>query len=643
MSKTYSTTPTPASPHGPRDAAGLPPLWREAGLVLGLYLVTAIALAWIFPPRGLWPLVFVALVPWAAATCRTHRAWLAHWLSFLVGWGFFLVALRWLMPVTGLGYAALAGYLALYWTLAAWAIRTGRRHGVSPVWTLPVTWVACEYLRGTVMTGFPWLFLSHSLYDQLPLIQVSDLAGAYAVSFVAAWVNGVLVEAALRRWPAPGRRYGVRQLWAGAAVGAGLLAGTCGYGLYRLREVDFEATSALHGPRVAVVQHDFPLVSTWPYGDDPSVVLVEYLRLAAEAARQQPDLLAFPETVWAAYQNIDFVERGVVVPEVQPGSWAWGVTCHRALSAFTRGDYSAVNAIISNLERDLQKLAAARPEMNVPKTLPRLPTEGGPPVTALVGAVSLDQFPEATYPKVRYYNSALLYDADGNQRRPRYDKNHLVPFGELVPFRQAKWLGFDLHWLYRWLNKLSPFSRGGQVEYSLTPGAELTVFELATPTGSYRFGVPICYEDATPYVIRRFVWDGGRRRVDFLVNISNDGWFLHSHELPQHLAICVFRAVENRVGIARAVNTGISAFIDPNGRIYSRVRTDGRDFGPGVVGYDVQRVYLDRRGSFYGRTGDWLAVACLGLAGILWLGAVFERWILALRHRILLLLRRGGP
>jgi apolipoprotein N-acyltransferase len=643
MSKTHHTTPTPGSPHGPRDAAGLPRLWREAGLVLGLYLVTAIALAWIFPPRGLWPLVFVALVPWAVATCRTHRAWLAHWLSFLVGWGFFLVTLRWLMPVTGLGYGALAGYLALYWTVAAWAIRTGRRHGVSPVWTLPVTWVACEYLRGTVMTGFPWLFLSHSLYSQLPLIQVSDLAGAYGVSFLAAWINGVLVEAALRRWPAPGRQYGGRQLWAGAAVGVALLAGTCGYGLYRLREVDFEATSALHGPRVAVVQHDFPLVSTWPYGDDPSVVLVEYLRLAADAARQQPDLLAFPETVWAAYQNIDFVERGVVVPEVQPGSWAWGVTCHRALSAFARGDYSAVNAIISNLERDLRKLGAARPEMNVPKALPRLPAEGGPRVTALVGAVSLDQFPEATYPKVRYYNSALLYDADGNQRRQRYDKNHLVPFGELVPFRQAKLLGFDLHWLYRWLNKLSPFSRGGQVEYSLTPGAELTVFELATPTGDYRFGVPICYEDATPHVIRRFVWEGRRRRVDFLVNISNDGWFLHSHELPQHLAICVFRAVENRVGIARAVNTGISAFIDPNGRIYSRVRTDGRDFGPGVVGYDVQRVYLDRRGSFYGRAGDWLALACLGLAGILWLGAVFERWILALRHRILLLLRRGGP
>lgn len=606
-------------------------------------MLTAVALAWIFPPHGLWPLVFVALVPWAVATCRTHRAWLAHWLSLLVGWGFFLVALRWLRPVTGLGYAALAGYLAIYWTLAAWAIRTGRRHGISPIWTLPVTWVACEYLRATVMTGFPWLFLSHSLYHQLPLIQISDLAGAYAVSFVAAWVNGVLVEVALRRWPAPGRSYGIRQLWAGVAVGVLLLAGTFGYGLYRLREVDFEGTPALHGPRVAVVQHDFPLVSTWPYGEDPSVVLVEYLRLASEAAREKPDLLVFPETVWSAYQNIDFVERGVVVPEVQPGSWTWGVTCHRAMSAFVRGDYSAVNAVISNLERDLRKLAAARPEANVPETLPRLPAEGGPSITALVGAVSLDQFPEATYPKVRYYNSALVYDPDGSQRRQRYDKNHLVPFGELVPFRQARFLGFDLHWLYRWLNRLSPFSRNGQLEYSLTPGAELTVFGLETPQGTYRFGVPICYEDATPYIIRRFVWDGSTRRVDFLVSISNDGWFLHSNELPQHLAICALRAVENRVGIARAVNTGISGFIDPNGRIYGLVEKDGRVVGPGVVGYEVQRVYLDRRASFYGRAGDWLAQACLGLAGLLWLGAVFERWVLALRHRILLLIRRGGP
>jgi len=587
-------------------------------------------------------LAFVCLVPWALATCRSQRAWLTHWLSLLVGWGFFLVALRWLQPVTGLGYVALAAYLAIYWTLAAWAIRTGRRHRISPIWTLPVTWVACEYLRAIVMTGFPWLFLAHGLYRALPLIQISDITGAYGVSFLAALTNGVLVELLLRRFKPPPPTYGRSQLWVGLVAWAVLLAATLGYGFHRLGEIDFEKESGLRGPRLAVIQHDFPLYSTRPYGADPSLVLASYLALAAEAAQQRPDLVVFPETTWSAYQNISFIEQGALIPEVRPGTWAWAVACHRAVSAFARGDYHNVNAIFADLERDLRRIAAAGGAADLPGALPRLPSAGGPAVTTLVGAVSLEQYPQAAYPKVRYFNSALIYDPDGTQRPQRYDKNHLVPFGELVPFRQARFLGLDLHWLYRWLNRLSPFSQGGQIEYSLTPGSELTVFELQTATGTYRFGVPICYEDATPYIVRRFVWEGHRRRVDFLVNISNDGWFLHSDELPQHLAICVFRAVENRVGIARAVNTGISGFIDPNGRVYALVTKDGRVVGPGIVGYEVQPVYLDRRSSFYGRTGDWLAQGCLVLAGLLWAGAVFERWVLAIRQRLLRLFGSGG-
>ena len=81
--------------------------------------------------------------------------------------------------------------------------------------------------------------------------------------------------------------------------------------------------------------------------------------------------------------------------------------------------------------------------------------------------------------------------------------------------------------------------------------------------------------------------------------------------------------------------TGISGFIDPDGRIYSVIAdARGRSFGPGIIGYDVQRVYLDRRASLYGRFGDWLALICLILAAVLWLGAIFERWVLATKHRI---------
>jgi apolipoprotein N-acyltransferase len=654
-----ASTPTQGAPVAEASGRGHPPrlrpslgFWREAGQVLVLFALSAAALSWVFPPHGIWPLAFLCLVPWTVAVCRAQRAYLVHWLSFLVGWGFFLVCLRWLMPVTGLGYAALGFYLAIYWPLAAWAIRTGRRHGVGPLWTLPITWVACEFLRGTVMSGFPWLFLAHGLYAQLPLIQISDITGAYGVSFLAALVNGALVELALRRWPvrpahtsAAGaadrvraRRLAAGSAWPGVVVTALLLLGTLAYGVYRLREV--RPDTAAPGPRIAVIQHDFPLVSTPPYGDHPYVVLAQHLALGAQAASEKPDLLVFPETVWSATQNIDFIEKHEVVPEVRPGSWEWGNTCHQAVSAFARGDYRAVNKIIADLEYRLEHAGALRDVFTAALPLPRLPATG-PPVTTLVGAVSYEQFPEAKYPKVKQFNSCLMYDRDGAQRRQRYDKNHLVPFGEYVPFRQARFLGFDLHRLYRALNKLSPFSDGGKQEYSLTPGSELTVFTLDTPEGSYRFGTPICYEDTTPYLVRRFVWDGSHRRVDFLVNVSNDGWFLHSNELPQHLAICAFRAVENRVAIARAVNTGISGFIDANGRITSVVAdAQGRTFGPGIIGYDLHTVGLDQRGSLYGRFGDWFARLCLLCSAALWLSAVFERWVLAIRHRLVILLRK---
>jgi apolipoprotein N-acyltransferase len=619
------------------SAAAPPPqrgLLRDAGEVLGLNLLTAVALSCIFPPIEWWPLAFVALVPWTVATCRAQRAWLVHWLSFFVGWGFYLANLYWLAPVTVEGYVALAFYLALYWTLAAWAVRTGRRHGIAPVWTLPVVWVACEFLRATVMTGFPWFFLAHGLYRQLPLIQICDLTGAYGVSFLAALVNGALVMFALRRWPAPHFRPGKREIAIGGTVAAALLVATLAYGYFRLHQVDFEHDPKLRGPRVAVVQHDFPLIPRPPYGAHPYEVFASYLRLGAEAADARPDLVAFPETISNTYQNIAFVKKGRLLPELALDIWQEGKRCHEAVAAFARGDYATANGEIERLEAAGRERGRMGPEWS----LPRLPPAGGSPVTTLLGTCSVEQSPEVTYPKVRQYNSALVYDRDGTQRPERYDKKHLVPFGEFVPFRNGR-----LHGLYRWLNKLSPFSRGGRIEYSLTPGRELTVFELPTDTGSYRFGTPICYEDTMPYLIRDYVWDGPRRRVDFLVNISNDGWFGHRSELPQHLAACCLRAVENRVGIARAVNTGISGFIDPNGRIYSLVRQDGRSYGPGIIGYDVQPVYLDRRTSLYGRVGDLFALTCVLLTSVLWLSAVFERWVLALRQRIgMWLARRSG-
>ncbi len=164
--------------------------------------------------------------------------------------------------------------------------------------------------------------------------------------------------------------------------------------------------------------------------------------------------------------------------------------------------------------------------------------------------------------------------------------------------------------MYFWLNSLSPFGAGG-FEYSLTAGKDVRVFSMTTREGKhYRFGVPICYEDVMPYVCRRFVWDPvkRRKRIDFLLNISNDGWFPKGNELPQHFAICTFRAVENRVGIARTVNTGISGIIRPDGKAV--VRLPAR-----TTAFQVGRVSIDSRVSLYSQTGDVFAF----VGALLWL------------------------
>jgi apolipoprotein N-acyltransferase len=617
----------PAQTKNPVESLEFPgvSLLREGVSFAGWMALTVISMSLIFPPLTYWPVSFVCLAPWAIAVCKTRRAWIIYWGSLLGGWVFFLVNLFWLKPVTDLGFVALALYLAIYWPMAAWAIRTALRVNIGVTWTLPLAWTACEFLRGWVMTGIPWLFLSHAFFKHTSFIQISDITGAYGVTFLVAMVNGLIVDLA-RRWSAraPQSRQGW-QLASAATVTVLLLAGNLAYGRMRLQTADFKA-----GPSVAVVQESFLLRSTEPFGEHPYIVFAKYLALAAEAAREKPDLVVFPETVWQGSQNIAFLEvERRAVDDQSASAWMYGHRTHRATAAFARGDYQAVNREIASLEALIHE--SYRKSL-IDGKLPRLPAEGGPPVSVIVGSIAIDVYPEASYPKQKKFNTALMYDPDGTQRRERYDKIHLVPFGEYVPFRNSQILGVSFHWLYRSLNRLSPFSRGGKYEYSLWPGTQHTVFNLDAAEQTWRFGVPICYEDVMPNVVRQFVWDGGDRRTDFLINISNDGWFLYSAELEQHLAICVFRAVENRVAISRAVNTGISGFIDPDGRMYSLVSDGKRTVGKDIIGYRIENMKIDNRGSFYGRYGDLFAMGCLIATSVAWLSGILTRWVLAARQ-----------
>jgi apolipoprotein N-acyltransferase len=191
--------------------------------------------------------------------------------------------------------------------------------------------------------------------------------------------------------------------------------------------------------------------------------------------------------------------------------------------------------------------------------------------------------------RVRYLNSAFLVESSGV--RARYDKIHLVPFGEYVPLKRL------LFFVEAIAAEIGDF----------TPGRQVTILPLeGTP-----FGTVICYEVIFPGLFRRFVAEG----ASFMTNITNDAWFGDSGGPLQHLAMVPLRAVENRIAIVRAANTGVSAFVLPSGAIQSTLPL-------GVRGTLRGEVPLRRGYTFYARFGDVFAYACAAMSGAALVGGL---------------------
>lgn len=217
----------------------------------------------------------------------------------------------------------------------------------------------------------------------------------------------------------------------------------------------------------------------------------------------------------------------------------------------------------------------------------------------LVGASESAKFSKGKPPDTalahQYYNSMLLLSPEGTLDG-EYRKMVLVPFGEYEPLKGV----------IAWPKAIAAsFGR-------MVPGDSYTLFSI----DGRQFGAAICWEVIFPHVFREFV----RRGALFMVNATNESWFGPTAAPYQLLAMATIRAAENRVAIARAANTGLSAFIDPYGRITDRVKdATGRElFVEGVLVHDVP---LSRTRTFYTRYGDVFAFLQIGLAAVLLLYA----------------------
>jgi len=318
-------------------------------------------------------------------------------------------------------------------------------------------------------------------------------------------------------------------------IGAACVVAAFGYGTLRMPAIGNGSSM-----RIAIVQGNIPQEEKWDESARESIV-AQYEALTRQAAQTKPDLIVWPETSVPGYLGID--------------------------EALTQ-----------------QVIGIAR-SIGIPLL-----------VGAPMGRVAMPgRAPSG--PLLRQTNSAALIEADGTIRQ-RYDKLHLVPFGEFIPFeRYVPWLR----------NVLPPIGE-------FVPGSDATVFRLGPEK---TLGALICFEDVFPQLARTFV----RRGAAVLVNMTNDAWFGPTAAAYQHAQASTLRAVELRVPVVRAANTGWSGCIDQAGRWRGSVRNpDGRElFVAGThtcVASLAGEASLTTSRTVYARWGDWFAWWCLAAVAI---------------------------
>ena len=563
---------------GARRAERQPPAaGRFWSGTFALALVGAILLWAALPPLQFSPLALVAPIPWIVLIRRAEmpgrRPYRALWGAGFLFWFAILHWIRMPHPATSIGWVALSGYLAFYLPLYVGLARVAvHRLGVSAVIAAPVAWTGLELARGHVLGGFTMASLGHTQYRWTELIQVSDLAGAYGVGFVvmflAACLGRMLPVAdtssgsgggAAPRGPQRASR-GRFVLWPAAPAGL-MLAAVLAYGCARL-DRGAEPPAA----RIALIQGSID-ITLQPDPDRPARMHRQYADLSREAVQHygRVDLIVWPETVFG--DMLLTAEQDAAAPR----GWS--------------GEPEDFQARIVQAAGDSRRRFAALAEVFG--------------AAVLVGAARQHFGPEGE----QIYNAAVFARATG-KFVGWYDKMHLVMFGEYFPFADK------LSWLYN-------FTPVNTLGLGVQSGSQPRAFDL----DRLRIAPNICYESVVPQVIRRQVnrLAAEGRGPDVLINLTNDGWFFGSNELDLHMICGVFRAVECRKPFLIAANTGISAWIDGDGRI--------REQGPRrATGTILAEVVRDRRASLYLWWGDLPAGICLAACALCAVVGLVDRY-----------------
>ncbi|WP_229707899.1 apolipoprotein N-acyltransferase [Tistrella bauzanensis] len=530
--------------------AGLRPRWRLLIAAMAGGVSTAA-----LPPAGILPLgmlAFTVLVllldgvshgpaqdgaPADGGTARSRPGiWPAFWTGWAFGLGQFAAGLYWIgvaffVDAAKFGALAVPAVLGLAAGLGIFTglvgVAQARLGGRGPgrIAIFAVLWVAAEWLRGHVLTGFPWNLAGSAWLAVPPVAQAASVVGIYGLGLLAVLV---FTSPALLVTRAAGER---RPALALAVLVLLVVAGSAGWGMARLSET---ATAMVPDVRLRLVQAAIDQREKWRGG------------MRAQHMRAQIDLTRGP--------GFDRISH-VIWPETAVGYY---------------------------LEQDAEPrmaLAAAVPSGGLLITgAPRVEWVR-PPAGAADGAE----------PTPLIYNSVLAIDGAGRIQGV-YDKAHLVPFGEYVPLRS-----------------LNPFPKltEGTMDFSAGPGPATLALPGLPPASPL-----ICYEAIFPGAVTAGA--DPATRPGFLLNVTNDGWFGLTAGPFQHFAAARMRAIEEGLPLVRAANNGISAIVDPLGRIVALLPLDRRGVLDGPLPVALAP-------TIYARMGDEAA----GIAALLVMVAGF--------------------
>jgi apolipoprotein N-acyltransferase len=508
----------------------------------------------VFAWFGLVPLLWAVLSPACLAARRPLRR--AFLLAYLCGFLWYMGNCYWVrdtmsrygdMPPMAptlllIGYSLVLG---LYFGLFGLGVALVRRATGSMRLALaaaPILWTGLE-LAASRITSVPWDQLGYSQVDNGLVNQLAPWSGVYGISFVLVFVNALLTGGLmLESLPHIGHRNRTILRATGVLL---MVVGAAGVAIPP-PETSAAAAAVLVQPNL-----DVSADNRWP-GQEWDQHMAEFARLAGEQCKTY--IAGIPQTGAPAGE--------IVCPPypTHPDLVVWP----ESPAPFEEQD-----------RRFQQALAAIAHQTQAP---------------LVVGNIGSDF--SADSEGWHFYNSALVVGADG-ARVGRYDKIHLVPFGEYIPFQKL------LVFAHKLTGRVSSFTRGDERKVFILPGSK---------GERHRYGVFICYEAVFADEVRQFA----RLGAEVLVNISDDGWYGDTSAAWQHLNMARMRAIENRRWILRDTNTGVTAVIDPYGRVRQSIPRHALDALPAQFGFRDDITFYTAHGDVFG----WLcAILAAGIAG----------------------------